>query len=329
LLAGQDLVGEKEEVKKTLVDIFDGTAAHKCTPKLMKKLNKYLKKEAKRTDFAVTEAEEEAQLKAAAPPQSAAGKDKESEAKDDDGGFEGKQMSSWSAKEVNDWLDAVKELSGFAKMDIKKKFKEIKMDEVLNDDDATGGPKDFNGQDLEWIKLGHLTTPAAWEKTKFVVADKPATTLIEKRDAFRGDTEDAEELQEADSSEQVKKFQDTPMWDWVHAQVRAFFKSMDYKKSVKQAFDASLGDYMVYNEGTGHRLIEGQDFMMTDANIDRLITEVFKGTAASPHAEKVVAAIKEHKASESEEFKKGRKLHKPPPADDVDHPDFDAPDKDL
>ena len=62
---------------------------------------RYLKKEAKRTDFAVTEAEEEAQLKAAAPPQSAAGKDKESEAKDDDGGFEGKQMSSWSAKEVN------------------------------------------------------------------------------------------------------------------------------------------------------------------------------------------------------------------------------------
>ena len=52
---------------------------------------------------------------------------------------------------------------------------------------------------------------------------------------------------------------------------------------------------------------------------------MFKGTAASPHAEKVVAAIKEHKASESEEFKKGRKLHKPPPADDVDHPDFDAP----
>ena len=40
LLAGQDLVGEKEEVKKTLVDIFDGTAAHKCPPKLMKKLNK-------------------------------------------------------------------------------------------------------------------------------------------------------------------------------------------------------------------------------------------------------------------------------------------------
>ena len=40
---------------------------------------------------------------------------------------------------------------------------------------------------------------------------------------------------------------------------------MDYKKSVKQAFDASLGDYMVYNEGTGHRLIEGQDFMMTGA----------------------------------------------------------------
>ena len=47
---------------------------------------------------------------------------------------------------MNDWLDAVKELSGFAKMDIKKKFKEIKMDEVLNDDEATGGPKDFNGQ---------------------------------------------------------------------------------------------------------------------------------------------------------------------------------------
>ena len=81
--------------------------------------------------------------------------------------------------------------------------------------------------------------------------DKPAKTLIEKRDAYRAETEDANELQEAEADEQTKKYKDTPMWDWVHSQARAFFQAMDYKKNVLKAFDSALGDYMMYEDKTG------------------------------------------------------------------------------
>jgi hypothetical protein len=175
--------------------------------------------------------------------------------------WDGKQMATWTASEVSEWLESIKEISKLGKQELAKKFKEMKMDEVLNDDDAEGGPMEFIGDDLVFVKEADLRTPAAWEKSKFVVSKIATRIFLEKRDAYLAETEDPQE--KLDLEVALQELKQTPMWDWVNNQVRTFFNVQALKTSVKVKLGFNLGDYMLWEEATGHRLLEGKDLMMT------------------------------------------------------------------
>ena len=126
-----------------------------------------------------------------------------------DASYDGKQMTTFNGLDVQDWLKLLDDLSDDEKADIAKKFKEIKMDEALQDDDSPG-PQPFDGNDLLFLKPIHIRMPASWEKTKFVLSESVTNTLISKRDAYRKSTEDPAD---AIALTDPNHYKNKPMWD--------------------------------------------------------------------------------------------------------------------
>ena len=131
--------------------------------------------------------------------------------------FDGKQMASWGAVEVTDWLASLGSLSAEEKTEVARKFKDIKMDEAHEDAVGPVSHDDFDGNDLTYVRASHLRTSAKFLKSEVVVSEAVTSKLIAERDAYRKQTEDQSSRPDKNGP---TYYMNTPMWNWKHKHVK-------------------------------------------------------------------------------------------------------------